>query len=804
MASSSQHSLKKYFTKVPKSSLASPSQLNQEANANCSEVALHSSQEFDLSTLNYDPGERTPILDYHPNHRDVIRRAYLQNGPCQPRLLQREYPQTNISGSMRRFNSEWFDDVYHDWLEYSVSKDAVYCLYCYLFKGHSIHQGGGEVFSTTGFKSWHKKSSLGGHIGLQNSVHNQSKKKCQDLMRQQQSVEFSLGRQFNQFKHAYWVRLSASVDVVRLLVTQGFAFRGHDESKSSLSRGNFLHILSWYGKKCDNIRDYVLEHAPQNDQMTSPGIQKDIVTSCKIETIKVILDELNGDYFALLVDESFDVSRKEQMAIVLRYIDRKGIVMERLIDIVHVQDTSALSLKRAIVNLLAQHSLSLSHIRGQCYDGASNMQGEINGLKMLIRQESRSAHSIHCFAHQLQLTLVAVSKKCIEVGKLVVLVSNILNVLGSSFKRMDEFRDSQKERIQEALDMGELITGRGLNQELGLSRACDTRWGSHYKSFNNFILMYGSIVNVLESLVHDARLMDERAKAMGYLDACRTYEVAFMLHLMSEVLAITNEVNKCLQKKEQDLANAMLLLEVAKIRLQAYRDEEWDSLIAKVSLFCIKHEILVPNFKDPYVSSLRSRRRLGDNTVLHHYRVEVFCNIIDWQLQELKDRFGEATTNLLRGIACLNPIDSFSSFDIRKIMKMAALYPDDFDEFNMSALENQLASYIIDVRDVDERFFDLKGLCDLSKRLVQTKKHSNYPLVFRLVKLALLLPVATASVERAFSAMKFIKNDLRSQMSDDFLSGCLVPYLEKDLFDNISNDAIIKTFQEMKPRRVQL
>ncbi|XP_060181319.1 uncharacterized protein LOC132610923 [Lycium barbarum] len=525
--------------------------------------------------------------------------------------------------------------------------------------------------------------------------------------------------------------------------------------------------------------------------MTSPMIQKDIVSACKIETIKAILEELNGDYFSLLVDESFDVSRKEQMAIVLRYIDRNGFVMERLLDIVHVQDTSVLSLKRAIVNLLAQHSLSLSHVHGQCYDGASNMQGEINGLKMLIRQESRSAHSIHCFAHQLQLTLVAVSKKCIQVGKLVVLVSNILNVLGSSFKRMDEFRDSQKETIQEALDLGELTTGRGLNQELGLSRACDTRWGSHFKSFNNFILMFGSILNVLESLVLDARLLDERAKTMGYLEACRT-------------LGITNELNKCLQKKEQDLANAMLLVEVAKRRLQAYRDGGWNSLIAKVSLFCIKHEILIPNFEDPYVSSLRSRRRLGNNKVSHHYHVEVFCNIIDWQLQELKDGFGEATTDLLHGIACLNPIDSFSSFDIRKIMKMAKLYPDDFNEFNMGTLENQLASYIIDVRDVDERFLNLKGLCDISKRLIQTKKHSNYPLVFRLVKLALLLPVATASVERAFSAMKFIKNDLRSQMSDDFLSGCLVPYLEKDVFDNVSNDAIIKTFQAMKPCRVQL
>ncbi|XP_049366619.1 uncharacterized protein LOC125831481 [Solanum verrucosum] len=266
---------------------------------------------------------------------------------------------------------------------------------------------------------------------------------------------------------------------------------------------------------------------------------------------------------------------------------------------------------------------------------------------------------------------------------------------------MDDLRDSQKIAIQDALDMGELTT-------------------------------------VLELLALDARSMDERVKATGHLESCRTFEVAFILHLMRDVLAITNELNKCLQRKEQDVANVMLLVEVAKKRLQ------------------------------------------------------------------LNARFNEVATDLLHGIACLIPINSFSSFDNKKIMRMAQLYPDDFDEFNMNTLENQLASYIVDVYDVDERFSDLNGLCDLSKRLVQMKKYPNYPLVFRLVKLVLLLPVATASVERAFSAMKFIENDLRSQMSDDFFSGCLVPFVEKDVFDSIPNDAIIKTFQDMKPRRVQL
>jgi len=52
----------------------------------------------------------------------------------------------------------------------------------------------------------------------------------------------------------------------------------------------------------------------------------------------------------------------------------------------------------------------MQQIRGQGYDGASNMKGDIKGLKTLIMQESPSAYYIHCFAHQLQLVLVAVAK----------------------------------------------------------------------------------------------------------------------------------------------------------------------------------------------------------------------------------------------------------------------------------------------------------------------------------------------------------------------------------------------------------
>ncbi|XP_060182756.1 uncharacterized protein LOC132612658 [Lycium barbarum] len=346
--------------------------------------------------------------------------------------------------------------------------------------------------------------------------------------------------------------------------------------------------------------------------------------------------------------------------------------------------------------------------------------------------------------------------------------------------------------------MGELETGRGLNQELGLIKAGDTRWGSHYKSFGNFISHFASIVDVLDALVIYASTPDERVSASGFLRSCQTFETVFLLHLMTE---------------EQDIANAMILVKVCKRRLQALRDNEWDPLLEKhsgwdslkekVETFCIKHKISLPNYDDPYANSGRSRCKVVDYTTLHHYRVDLFYKIIDWQLQELNERFNEVTSDLLNGVACLNPIDSFSSSDIKKIVRMTELYLDDFDGFSMSALENQLANYIIDVRDIDKRFSNLGGLGELSRKLVETKKHLNYSLVFLLVKFALLLPVATATVERAFSAMKFIKNDLRNRMDDEFLDGCILPYVEKKVFKDVSNECIIKTFQGMKTRRVQ-
>ncbi|XP_077251302.1 uncharacterized protein LOC143890485 [Tasmannia lanceolata] len=142
--------------------------------------------------LPVDPGLRIRISDYHPNARDQIRRAYLQKGPYQPK--DHIFPQKQFGKVSRRFNPAWFEE-HAGWLEYSIEKEAVFCLYCYLFKPYVGAQGGGDSFIIEGFKNWKKKEKLEKHVGGHNSAHNQARQKCEDLMKQSQNIQTMINKQ---------------------------------------------------------------------------------------------------------------------------------------------------------------------------------------------------------------------------------------------------------------------------------------------------------------------------------------------------------------------------------------------------------------------------------------------------------------------------------------------------------------------------------------------------------------------------------------------------------------------------------
>ncbi|XP_028076155.1 uncharacterized protein LOC114278337 [Camellia sinensis] len=438
-------------------------------------------------------------------YRDQIHRAYLQKGLA------------------------WFSE-FPNWLEYSIAKDAAFCLCCYLFKADIGDQTGGDSF----------------------------------------------------------------VDV----------------------------------------KVVAFSNAPQNLKLTSPDIQKDIVNVA-----------------------TFDLG------------------------IEHVANTNALSLKQAVENLFSRLGLSISKLRGQGYDGASNMQ--------------------------------AMAKNHNQIALFFTLVSNVVNAVGASCKSRDIVREKQAAKVAEALNTRKLSSGQSLNQETNLKRAGDTRWGSHYGTLVSLASMFSTMIDVLERISEDGLNSEQRAEA----------------------------------------------------NLQKMRESGWTSLLDDILSFCEKHEIDFPQMEDMFVAQGRKRHNAQEITNLHHYRVELFYTVLDMQIQELNARFTESNIQLLLCVACLNPSNFFSSFDGKKLIHLAEFYPKEFSLVELIVLD----TYIIDMLSSSE-FSMLNGIAYLAKKMVETGRDKVYPLVYFLLTLALILPIATVTVERVFSAMNIVKNRLRNQMGDGWMN----------------------------------
>ena len=148
---------------------------------------------------------------------------------------------------------------------------------------------------------------------------------------------------------------------------------------------------------------------------------------------------------------------------------------------------------------------------------------------------------------------------------------------------------------------------------------------------------------------------------------------------------------------------------------------------------------------------------------------------------------------LLLCVACLSPNDSFFTFNKEKLVRLALFYPSEFSIVDLMVLGDQLNMYIIDLCSDDE-FSGIEGITSLAEKMVKTKKNLIFLLVYMLIKLSLLLPVATATVERVFSAIHIVKSRLWNMMRDKWMNDSLVVYFKKDIFDKIDNEVIMKRF----------
>ncbi|GJY83678.1 zinc finger MYM-type protein 1-like protein [Tanacetum coccineum] len=622
--------------------------------------------EVKLESLIRDPGVRPPLSSYPSNQQDEIRRTYIRLGPYQ--LVKAHYPLSPCGFHKRRFQAAWFRRFW--WLEYSDKKDAAFCFPCYLFGRKPIGRAGSDTFTAKDLKN----------------------KVCH--------IENVIDKQTEQEIMDNRLRLKVTIDSTKWLTLQTCPLRGGDERPTSLNRGNYLELvklLALYNK--DVAR--VLENAPKNAKYTSPDIQKELLQMFAMKVQEAIRDEIRTAKFCLIVDEYQDESKKEQMAIVVRFVDQNGY--------------------------------------------------------------------------------------------------NVQDIRGSLTKRNDQLPDAQLAEISHLAEIGELEGGRRANKMKNIQRPGDTRWSSYFKSICSLVRLFGPTRVVLNAICIGRSTGPQKGDAKYALTHLLSFDFVLVLHLMKKIMEITDKLCKFLQNKSQDIVNALTLVSTTKTLIQKLRDDGWQSLIDQVVCFCDKYNIPVPDMSATYRDIIRTRNKKDDVTVEHHYRVDVFIVAIDSQLQELNNRFNESVSELLRLSVTLDPKKSFNADDICKLV--TKYYPLDFTEQERIELRLELQHFKL---DSDPKLKNVSSLSALCRGLQETEKSEMYPLIDRLIRLILTLPVSTATSERAFSKMKLVKTRLRSTMSDDFLKSSMILSIEREIVSTLCNEKIIDDFYSKSQRRVQM
>ena len=137
---------------------------------------------------------------------------------------------------------------------------------------------------------------------------------------------------------------------------------------------------------------------------------------------------------------------------------------------------------------------------------------------MLILNENPYSFYIHCFAHQVQLTIVMVAKKHIQVTSLFLTIVTVINIAGGSSKRCDMFYQSQTAKIIETLDNVEICSEKSLNQETVFKNFSDTRWSYHYNSLLSLITMFSVTIDLLEIITERGSSSEQKFEANNLLD----------------------------------------------------------------------------------------------------------------------------------------------------------------------------------------------------------------------------------------------------------------------------------------------
>lgn len=315
-----------------------------------------------------------------------------EGGPPQPSLTRTQAATSNKKAYSRSFNIEWYKKV--PWLCGCDELNALFCFPCILFGGH-------DVWTKTGYINLAK-------LKEKTTEHGNSARHITNSISLQMlgttNIATSLSSAFAKSIQAHNNEVTANrqiltqiMDCIIYLAKHEQALRGSDESADSTNRGNYLDLLDYTAKLSPKLNEHL--KSSTSFKGTSMTIQNEIL-DCFFDVYKqdILRDIEATEYVAIIADEPTDVSGKNQLAIILRYIVNCE-VHERFWSFFNPEGVTADCLSSVILQELAIITKGNQlKVVAQTYDGAHVMSGAQRGVQTIVKAQYSNAHFTHCYA----------------------------------------------------------------------------------------------------------------------------------------------------------------------------------------------------------------------------------------------------------------------------------------------------------------------------------------------------------------------------------------------------------------------
>ena len=275
--------------------------------------------------------------------------------------------------------------------------------------------------------------------------------------------------------------------------------RGHRDNVTDLEMFQgltimaiFLALLNFRIEAGDTVLGEHLCTSARNAIYISNTVQNQII-DVLVDQIRQIIQKVQAaKWYTVIADEVTDISNKEQLSIVLSYVESDSLVVRE--DIVGFTECdtgiSGQNLADKITTLLEALGLDLSNLRGQAYDGAGNMAGSINGTAaIIITAQYPFAIYWHCASLCLNLAIV----KSLELTS----VRNMMGVVGRVYHFFAAHPKHQRALEKAISDCQPSSTAHKLKD------MCRTRWVQQIDAIEIFTSLHQSIVGCMGSICND-------------------------------------------------------------------------------------------------------------------------------------------------------------------------------------------------------------------------------------------------------------------------------------------------------------